>query len=103
MPFDHASAAAQIAANVAEIGESWRIGAIADPVPGLMAQKERADPLGGSAYDLELSITRSLLPATLPGEGTAVANVRTDEQYRLECYRPGALGQILLVVTAALR
>lgn len=98
MSFDHADAAAQIALGIAYIGEKWAIGALTG-LSGVFERKERPDPLGGTAFDLEISFVRSALGETLPAANTAVTNTRTGATYRLLGYRSGPPGTIVAVVT----
>ena len=100
--FDHSDAAAQIALGIAYIGETWTVGALTG-LRGVFERKERPDPLGGTAFDLEISFVRSALGETLPPEGTLVTNSRTSEPYRLVGFRAGPPGTIVAVVTSALR
>lgn len=103
MSFDHAAAEAQISANVTELGDSWQIGS-GVPFAGVIASTPRADGLGGTAFDLEITVNRALLGSTLPAEGVTVTNTRTGEAFRLSDHRRGdTAAQIVLVVTAALR
>ena len=102
MSFDHADAAAQIALGIAYIGEKWAIGALTG-ISGVFDRKERPDPLGGTAFDLEITFVRADLGETLPAEGSLVTNTRTAEAYRIVGFRAGAPGTIGAVVTSALR
>lgn len=102
MSFDHADAAAQIALGIAYIGEKWALGALTG-LSGVFERKERPDPLGGTAFDLEITFVRETLGEALPAEGTAVTNTRTGAAYRLAGYRDGPPGTIVAVVTSALR
>lgn len=104
MPFDHAAATAQIAANIAEIGEGWAVDGLADPVAGIYEEVERPDGFGGIAYDLRVTVVRASLGATLPAENATVTRALTGEAYRLAGYRAGrTAGTIVLVLSAALR
>lgn len=102
MSFDHADAAAQIASGIAYIGERWAIGALTG-IAGVFDRKERPDPLGGIAFDLEITFVRTDLSTALPRQGSTVTNTRTGEKYRLEGFRAGPPGTIVAVVTAAVR
>lgn len=100
--FDHADAAEQIAYGIAYSGEKWSLGSLAG-ISGVFERKERPDGLGGTAFDLEITIVRSTLGSVLPPENTIVTNTRTAESYRLAGYRAGPPGTIIAVVTAALK
>lgn len=103
MSFDYAAAEAQISANVTDLGDTWQIGS-GLAFAGVFASTPRPDGLGGTAFDLEITVNRAQLGSTLPGEGVTVTNTRTGEAFRLDDHRRGdTAAQIVLVVAAALR
>lgn len=99
MPFDHAAAQAQIAANIADLGQPFVLLAGERPFRATVGTDTQADGLGGTMVVTHLTTARDRF-LRIPERGALIATPDRATTYRVAEVRPGPPGHVVITVTA---